>query len=286
MEDSVGILGGCIVPHPPLLVPEIGGRDLGRVRSTQEAMRALGASVRDLAPEVLVMISPHTPIFRDAFTVKAGERLEGSFSGFGCPQVRISKRNDVELAMAVVEEARSQGLPLAAMDQAKGGWLGRDEELDHGLLVPLYYLDQFLETPIISLSISALDYRRHFQLGRVVREACRGLGRRAFFVASGDLSHRLVRGAPAGYHPLGAEFDRRIVEIARSGDFESLYELDDDLVEAAGECGLRSIHVLWGALKDGELHNRVLSYEGPFGVGYLVSLHLYAALHTSREVGG
>lgn len=280
MERRDGMIGGCIVPHPPLLVPDIGGRDLERVRSTREAMERLGTMVRDLEPEVLVMVSPHTPIFRDAFTVKAGERLEGSFAAFGCPHVRISKRNDLELAAALVEEARTLDLPLVALETSRGGWLDKGEELDHGLLVPLYYLDQYLETPIVSLSISGLDYRSHLQLGRVAREACHRLGRRAFFVASGDLSHRLIRGAPAGYHPKGAEFDRRIVEIARSGEFESLYELEEDLVEAAGECGLRSIHVLWGALKDGKLRNQVLSYEGPFGVGYLVSLHVYA----SREV--
>lgn len=266
-------MGGCIVPHPPLLVPAIGGRELETVRSTQEAMEKLGAELKEMRPEVLVMISPHTPIFRDAFTVKVGRVLEGSFAGFGCPQVRISKQNDVELAQAMVEEARAQGLPLVPLESSRSGWLDRGEELDHGLLVPLYYLDQSVETPIVSLSISALDYRSHFQLGRVAREACQNLGRRAVFVASGDLSHRLIKGAPAGYDPRGAEFDRRIVEIARSGDFDSLYLLEEELVEAAGECGLRSIHTMWGALKNGALHNQVLSYEGPFGVGYLVSLH-------------
>ncbi len=282
MSAEAGISAGCIVPHPPLLVPDIGGRDLEKVRSTREAMEKLGAAVRDLGPDVLVMISPHTPIFRDAFTVKLGERLEGSFASFGCPQVRIAKENDVELARAVIEEAEAEGIPLVGLERSRGVWLDRGEELDHGLLVPLYYLDRFLETPVISLSISGLDYRSHFRLGRAADRACRRTGRKAVFVASGDLSHRLIRGAPAGYDPRGAEFDRRIVDIAAAGDFESLYLLDEELVEAAGECGLRSIHALWGALKDGELHNQVLSYEGPFGVGYLVSLHL----RTPKEVSG
>lgn len=273
MATDRGIIGGCIVPHPPLLVPAIGGRDLATVRSTQEAMQRLGRELKSMDPDVLVMISPHTPIFRDAFTVKTNPVLEGSFASFGCPQVRISKQNDVELARAMVEAAEAQGIPLVPLESSRGRWLDRGEELDHGLLVPLYYLDQNLETPIVTLSISALDYRSHFLLGRVSREACLGLGRKAVFVASGDLSHRLTRSAPAGYDPRGAEFDRLIVEIARSGDFDALYRLDEDLVEAAGECGLRSIHALWGALKNGFLENTVLSYEGPFGVGYMVSLH-------------
>lgn len=276
MSAAGGFLGGCIVPHPPLLVPAIGGKDLDTVRATQDAMRELGSELAGLRPEVLVMISPHTPIFRDAFTVKTASTLEGSFASFGCPQVRIAKKNDVELSAALVEAAGERRFPLLPVDAASGRWFERGEDLDHGLLVPLYYLDQYLETPVVSLSIAALSYDSHFHLGSLASEVCRRLGRRAFFVASGDLSHRLIRGAPAGYDPRGRDFDARIVEIAKSGDFPALKELEEDLVEAAGECGLRSIYALWGALHDGALRNRVLSYEGPFGVGYMVSLHLVA----------
>ncbi len=274
MSERGGMLGGCIVPHPPLLVPDIGGRDLEKVRSTKKAMQELGEKMGELRPDLLVMISPHTPLFRDAFTVKASPVLEGSFASFGRPQVRISKKNDVELSLALAEEAEGRRFPLVPLESSASRWYERGEDLDHGLLVPLYYLDQYLETPIVSLSISALSYEDHRALGRMVSEVCRRMGRRAFFVASGDLSHRLIRGAPAGYHARAKEFDERIVEIARRGDFGSLRLLGEDLVEAAGECGLRSIYALGGALEDGRLENRVLSYEGPFGVGYLVSLHM------------
>lgn len=276
MKAAGGILGGCIVPHPPLLVPAIGGRDVETVRATQEAMRNLGGRLAELRPEVLVMISPHTPIFRDAFTVKTAPALEGSFASFGRPQVCISKRNDVDLAALMVKSAEETRFPLVPVESSKGRWYERGEDLDHGLLVPLYYLDQYLETPIVSLSISGLDYESHVRLGRLASEACRSLGRRAFFVASGDLSHRLIKGAPAGYDPRGQEFDERIVEIARSGKFAALHELGESLVEAAGECGLRSIYALWGAVQNGGLQSQVLSYEGPFGVGYMVSVHLLA----------
>jgi aromatic ring-opening dioxygenase LigB subunit len=269
-----GIIGGCIVPHPPLLIPAVGGKEREKVRSTYLAMEELGRKLGSLQPDVLVMISPHTPPYRDAFTVKTDPLLEGSFASFGQPRVRISKRNDIDLTAAMLEIADSEGFPLIPLQAASSHLSASGEELDHGLLVPLYYLDQVFETPIISLSISGLAYQSHFRLGGIARTACEKLGRRAVFVASGDLSHRLIRGAPAGYSPRGDEFDQRIVEIAREGDFEALNEIPEDLVEAAGECGFRSIHAMWGALKNGPQVNSVLSYEGPFGVGYLVSLAL------------
>jgi aromatic ring-opening dioxygenase LigB subunit len=273
MKEKKGIIGGCVVPHPPLLIPEIGGRDLARVDSTRRAMQDLARQLKKTAPDVLVMISPHTPMYMDAFGVRLSEEMEGSFTRFGCPHVRLRKKGDLALAQAVLDGLRNEGLPAEPLSRS-GGWLSEGEELDHGLLVPLYYLDQEFDTPIVSLAISGLDYRSHFQLGRVVREACERLSRRAVFVASGDLSHRLTPGAPAGYNPRGREFDRLIVEAAESGDFDALYRIDEELVEEAGECGFRSLHAMWGALKGDPLENRVLSYEGPFGVGYMVSLHL------------
>lgn len=274
MASASGIIGGSIVPHPPLLIPSIGGRDIDTVRSTQEAMERLGAQLSDLRPDVLIMISPHTPIYRDAFTIKTVPLLEGSFAGFGRPQVRMAKNNDMEMVEAMLTAASPQGLRLQGTSAASSPWASSHEELDHGLLVPLYYLDKYLETPIVSLSISGLPYRDHFKLGEIANETCRKLGRKGFFVASGDLSHRLIQEAPAGYSPMGARFDQQIVEITSRGDFDALYDMDEGLIDAAGECGFRSIHTLWGALKNGALENSVLSYEGPFGVGYLVSCHL------------
>lgn len=263
-----------MVPHPPLLIPDIGGKDRESVRSTSAAMDELSRRIAELDPEVLLMISPHTPPYRDSFTIKTAPMLEGSFASFGKPNVRISKQNDIGLVEEIAKKAEVEGVPLIPSRATSTRWSGTGEELDHGLLVPLYYLDQALESPVVCFSISGLPYRDHFRLGEVARDACEELGRRAFFVASGDLSHRLIKGAPAGYSHRAKEFDRRIVDIATAGDFDSLYDIPEELVETAGECGFRSIHTLWGALKNGTLANTVLSYEGPFGVGYMVSLHV------------
>jgi aromatic ring-opening dioxygenase LigB subunit len=262
------------VPHPPLLIPAIGGRDIEEVRSTQQGMEKLAVMLGELQPEVLIMISPHSPIYRDAFAIKNVPFMEGSFAAFQRPQIRIAKNNDMEVVEAMTQTAAERGFPLEGMSAADSLWASSREELDHGLMVPLYYLDKHLETRIVCLSISGLAYGDHFDLGMIAREACSRLGRKAFFVASGDLSHRLIRGAPAGYSPRGAEFDQRVADIAASGGFDGLRNIPEDLVQEAGECGFRSIHTMWGALKDGGLENKVLSYEGPYGVGYLVSQHL------------
>jgi MEMO1 family protein len=89
-------------------------------------------------------------------------------------------------------------------------------------------------------------------------------------VASGDLSHRLTAEAPSGYSPKGKEFDKFLINHLENNEVGEIINLDSSLVEEAGECGLRSIIILLGALSFSKYKFEKLSYEGPFGVGYLV----------------
>ncbi|MCL5291181.1 MAG: AmmeMemoRadiSam system protein A, partial [Actinobacteria bacterium] len=158
------------------------------------------------------------------------------------------------------------------------------EELDHGIMVPLYYIFKEIEVPIVSLAISYLGFEKHYSLGIAVRRASDILNRRAVYLASGDLSHRLTPGAPAGYNLRGEEFDNLLVNLVRTGDFAGLLSIDRDLAESAGECGLRPIISLAGLFNGYDVQTDVLSYEGPFGVGYLVSTVREKAPNRARDL--
>ena len=249
---------GCICPHPPLLIPEIGGSARSEVRATADAMERLSEALGEA--ETIVILSPHTAGYSDAHVVKTAPRLEGDFGAFRCPQVRLAFENDlpfVELLLALAGQERR--LSIVPAD---------DGLLDHGVLVPM----SFLRTRrLVSLSIVS-EYGEHRALGQLVRRCAAELGREVVFVASGDMSHRLKPSAPAGYDPRGLMFDEHVVELLRVGDFPALAELDRTIVSGAGECGLRSFIALGGFLgDDGEKSPTIYSYEGPFGVGYLVA---------------
>jgi AmmeMemoRadiSam system protein A len=108
-------------------------------------------------------------------------------------------------------------------------------------------------------------------LGCDIRTVSEKLGKKTVFIASGDLSHRLKHDGPYGYVKEGAIFDQRITEILSSGNFDLLDSLDESLCEKAGECGLRGLHVLAGVLEGCQFEPELLSYEGPFGVGYAIA---------------
>ncbi|MCL5027112.1 MAG: AmmeMemoRadiSam system protein A [Chloroflexi bacterium] len=276
-----GLVYGTITPHPPLLIPEVGGPQLRRIDATVKGMQVAAARLAAANPQSIIVISPHSPGYMEAMGIATGPRLAGDFANFRAPNVRLAFPVDKELVTAIQEQARQRGIPLRPTTQLFGGY-----GLDWGVLVPMYYLHQQLpdDLPIVSLSFSRLPYADHFAFGQAIRAAVEGTGKRVAFVASGDLSHRLLPEAPAGYDPIARTFDQSLVEAVRNKDIQAIMHFDPDLIERAGECGLRSIIVLLGALDGVDATPEVLSYEGPFGVGYMVasfSVPVEAATGTS-----
>ncbi|MDO8611409.1 MAG: AmmeMemoRadiSam system protein A, partial [Dehalococcoidia bacterium] len=135
--------------------------------------------------------------------------------------------------------------------------------------------------PLTPMNVSFLSARKHFELGKAVRRAIDRVGRRAVIVASADLSHRLTEDGPYGFDPTGPEFDRRIQEAVASWDADALLTMDEGFRERAGDDAVASISFLMGALDGLRVRPRILSYEGPFGVGYMV-----AAIDILDDEGG
>lgn len=260
---------GCIVPHPPILVPDIGKESLNKISSTQKAMEKLSLQIAELQPETLVFISPHSPAFTDAIAVKSDSSLKGSLKSFGS-SFSVTAKNDLELVEAVVFGCQAKDIPTFEFNDKLARRCGYDTDLDHGVLVPFYYLGSKLKLALVSLSISCLSYLKHYELGMIIAKTAKVLKRKVVFVASGDLSHRLSPQAPGGFSPRGREFDQQIQDLFSKGNFSNLLSLEPSLIEEAGECGLRSLITLAGTFDGFKIKTDVYSYEGPFGVGYLV----------------
>jgi AmmeMemoRadiSam system protein A len=223
-------------------------------------------------------MSPHAPAVGDAFVVDCCDRVSGSLEQFGDSEV-YDWPGDPELATAIIDRLDAVDLPSIGRDadaRLRPGWL------DHASIVPLSFLEPSQAVPVVVLSLSYRSYQEHRLLGEVVRECADALGRKVAFVASGDMSHRLKPGSSAGYTPRGAELDAAILELVQSGHLADLMGLDPELVEAGGECGLRSLIALGGFAAEEIVPTRVLAYEGPWGVGYLTALVGEAALDAAE----
>lgn len=263
MSGSIVFAG--IAPHPPLLVPEVGHHYLSQVTESQRALREFSRRLVANEPDCIVVISPHSPLDDDAFAVRTSPTLAGDFGRFGARDASLSFPNCPEMIDAVEAAAESERVSILRLKDSV--------DLDHGALVPLYYLSEAGWTgPVVVFGFSEASNRVHLSFGRVLNNAVRSLGRRAALVASADLSHRLTLDGPYKYEPTAHLFDEQVVRAISTGDVDEIVGIDHKLRVRAGECGYRSILVALGAVEGRPLRQQVLSYEGPLGVGYMVAV--------------
>lgn len=270
------LIGAFIFPHPPIIVKEVGRGHEREAQATVDAAEEGARRISALRPETIIIITPHGNMLSDAVTISGDSVLQGSFANFGASQVVMEFDNDTELVDEILNIAEKEDLISIALDKELRNTYRFADDLDHGALVPLYFIKkEYQEFKLVQITYSMLPHEEHYRFGMAIRKAVEKLNRKAVMICSGDLSHRLTKDAPAGYSPKGAEFDAAYVEIIKQGDVNKLLNMDCEMTEAAGECGLRATVMLYGALDNCAPKGEILSYEGPFGVGYCVAqLHL------------
>ncbi|MDR1765064.1 MAG: AmmeMemoRadiSam system protein A [Lachnospiraceae bacterium] len=249
---------GYLVPHPPLIVKGVG--DGTEIPGTRAAYEEVAAAWRAFSPDVTVIISPHSILYADYFHISPGKSARGDFRQYRASHVRFEVAYDQELARRIAREAEKEGIPAGFEGE-------RDKSLDHGVMVPLYFLKA---ENIVRVSLSGLPFLDQYRFGMCIRRAIDALGRRAAVVASGDMSHKL--GGSYGFSQKGVDHDAYVKECLERSDVRRLIQIDPALAEGAAQCGLASIMILCGALDGDTVRSRVLHYEGPYGVGYLTAI--------------
>lgn len=259
----MGIVASIMVPHPPLIVPAVGRGEERVIAATVGAYERAAAFVMSFAPETLIVVSPHTAMYADYFHVSPGAGASGNFAQFGAPQEAFDAAYDAEFVRELEAAAKESGFPAGTLGE-------RDKRLDHGVMVPLYFLARAADKlpKAVRVGLSGLSLAEHYKFGRLIAETAEKLGRRAAVVASGDLSHKLKADGPYGFSPDGPKYDERIMDVMGRAAFGELFDFSEDFCESAAECGHRSFVIMAGAFDGRSVRATGLSYEGPFGVGY------------------
>jgi len=263
MAHTSSLVFTGIAPHPPIMVPEVGRDAITEVRSSIDAMAELTERIIASGAETVVIISPHAPLQAAAFIAYDGPQLYGDFANFRAPTATIHAELDEELLNEITRAASEDELVVLRT---------RGQDLDHGTAVPLYFLQRNgWQGRVIALGYSFLSNEDHVRFGKCIRQSIEKIGRRVAFIASGDLSHRLRLGAPAGYNPDAHLFDEEVLDAIRNCSTSRIVDIDQEVRRMAGECGYRSMLVAIGVAQGGTQNCEVINYEAPFGVGYLVA---------------
>ena len=273
----MSIIAAFMVPHPPMIVPAVGRGSERQIEATRIAYAQVAEEIAALEPETIIISSPHATMYADYFHISPGRSAQGSFARFNAPQVFFREAYDVELVKAIERIAIAESLPAGTKGQ-------RDPALDHGTMVPLHFIRQVCSGfRLVRVGLSSLPLEEHYRLGQVIRRAVDELGRRAVFVASGDLSHKLQSYGPYGYAPEGPQYDERIMDVCGRAAFGELFDFDEAFCERAAECGHRSFVIMAGALDGVSVTTHRLSHEDVTGVGYGICTFYPGAPDTDRH---
>ena len=256
------ILAAFMVPHPPMIIPEIGKGSEAQIVETIRAYEQTADELAALAPETIIITSPHAVMYADYFHISPGTHASGSFRRFMAPQVKFSESYDEELVERISILSDREEFPAGTLGE-------RDAALDHGTMVPLWFIrKKYSGGKIVRIGLSGLPLTDHYHLGQLIADAVEDLGRRAVIIASGDLSHKLQSYGPYGYAPEGPEYDRRIMDTCSRAAFGELFDFDETFCEKAAECGHRSFVIMAGAFDGVQIKAKALSHQDVTGVGY------------------
>lgn len=263
----------ALSPHPPIIVPYIGGERLQEAQLTVNGMKKMAGELLASAPETIVFLTPHGNVFADCISYLSEPVLTGDFSNFGSNAEGTSVNNDLSLLAEIEKRSSRAGIAFLPVDSDTAHRNRLNPCLDHGILVPLHYLAEagMKDISVAAISIGYLSILELYALGKIINDVAGHLGKRVAIVASGDMSHRLKDEGPYDYHPDGPRFDDIIKNLLDTGDTASILTIPEEIRNNAGECGYRSIVIMVGALDGRNFEPRIFSYEGPFGVGYLTA---------------
>ena len=265
-----------LMPHPPIIIPSIGKGEELKLYKTSLACYEVSQEIERIQPDTIIIITPHGAMFSDAIAISEGEAIAGDFSRFQCSQIQIEQPLDTQFNQELLKECQKNQIPVVTVDEPLLKAYGRHFELDHGALVPLYFINKYYtDYKLVHITYAPINDRQLYKFGMILEEVSQKLNKKVVMIASGDLSHKLTESGPYSYSPYGEEFDRQFLEKLSSEQPLEIFELDKQMINEAAECGLRSTKILLGSLDGKEVKGEVLSYQGPFGVGYgVVRFHI------------
>ena len=256
------IIAAFMVPHPPMIVPDVGRGSEKQVQKTIAAYEKVAEEIAALKPETIVISSPHSVMYADYFHVSPGQKATGSFADFGAPQVKFEVVYDADFVELLERKAQESRFPAGTLGE-------KNPSLDHGTMVPLWFiLKKYKDFKLVRTGLSGLDLLKHYEYGTMIKAVAEELGRRVVYVASGDLSHKLQDYGPYGFAKEGPLYDARIMDVCAAARFGELFDFDESFCEKTAECGHKSFVIMAGALDGTAVEAKQYSHEDVTGVGY------------------
>ena len=140
----MGVKCAALLPHPPIVIEEIGGKELKKAEKTVQGFKKTAEEIAQFKDDLdlIVFITPHGPVFRSTASLIIKEELTGNFGDFGHSKIKFNEKSDISFAEKLIKNTEQNDLSLQALREKDLKNYGIDQELDHGIMVPLNYLEK------------------------------------------------------------------------------------------------------------------------------------------------
>lgn len=251
-----------VLPYTPLLIPNIGKDNTKKLQQTINSYSKIEKKLIDSKINTIILISMDENINQDFFYINASPKFSYNFEDFGDSSKNFSWRLNTELAYSLREN-------LIVKNKLK---LINQEELAYSFSVPLVLLTSKLPNiKIIPIYCSSnIINEEHFKFGELIKQDIKKTTDNVAIISSCHLSTKLDKKSPAGYSSKSKKADQKIIDLLKTKKIHELLSMNQDYINEAGEYGIKQILLQQGIMKDFLNEPKLLSYEAPFGIGYMV----------------
>lgn len=256
----MSIIFSAILPHNPILVPNIGKTNQSLFTTTLASAQVIATDLKEKAPDIIIVITPSGARRKNGFVCNTAPRFTSDLSAFGDLVTRW------EFSGSLVLPARLR----EALEAHEFIHLTSNSELDYASAIALSLAGITEATPILPLSISSQSLADHYSFGQQLQHSLLKDEKKIAILASADFSHRLSKNAPAGYLAKAKKIDKKIIDLLLADKTKDFLALPDETLKEAAIEDMGTIALLLGIIKGFNWPPRLLSYESPLGVGHAV----------------
>ncbi|MBL7053697.1 hypothetical protein ISS06_00645 [Patescibacteria group bacterium] len=237
----------------PIIIPEINSGKLDLFKKTNHSIKNISQAKSLLAPDSIIVLSSHLPIFNNAMALNLSEEYITNFAKFGNLKTTIKFKPAIELSHKIKEKFETDKIKLTMITQTN---------IDHQISIPLYYFDK--NCPIVPISHSCLSPKDHYNFGKKLKQEILFTNKKIGIIASSNFFH--------GPKNNKDEVNKKLIKYIKKNQIHDFLEFLSKLIASNKEyMDLLSLCLLFGILYKTNYKTKILSYESMDNKGFLVT---------------
>ncbi len=254
------LVAAVLLPHSPLLVPNIGRENRALFNSTLTASEQVKQILLETKPDLVVVITNQGPQLASSFTINIASRFTADLKNFGDLVTDWQFTGSLLIPTRCREQLEGI-IPLRLKSQTG---------LDYASAIALSLVDTPSHLPIMPVSTMGTDLKKQYSFGKHLQSCLLCENMNIAIIGAADLSHRLEKNSPTGYFAGAKKLDQKIINALVNNKTKEILSLPLSNLNEAETTDITVIALLLGLLDGFDYQARCLSYESPFGVGHAV----------------